>query len=82
MGEFGRAPVINKVTGRDHSLNGISMVVACGGDVWDRRVAPSDLDAIDFRCLGIDQQVHWMNPQRRPSPIVERGGRPIHALCG
>lgn len=95
MGEFGRAPVINKEAGRDHWTNVMSMVVAGGGlnhgqviGSTDRRggaiesgiVRPQDLAATTLRHLGIDLNAHWINPQGRPVPIIQEGGRPIPEL--
>lgn len=95
MGEFGRAPVINKEAGRDHWTNTMSMVVAGGGlkhgqviGSTDRRggaiqsspVRPQDLAATTYRHLGIDLNSHWVNNQGRPIPIVTEGGRPIPEL--
>ena len=95
MGEFGRAPVINKNAGRDHWTNCMSILVAGGGmpagrviggtdargyDIKERRVTPSDLAATVFRHLGIDPAAHWQDPQGRPIPIVTEGGRPIPEL--
>ena len=95
MGEFGRAPVINKDAGRDHWTNVMSMVVAGGGlnhgqviGSTDRRggaiessvVRPQDLAATTFQHLGIDLNAHWTNTQGRPIPIVVEGGRPIPEL--
>ncbi len=96
MGEFGRAPVINKNRGRDHWTNVMSMLVAGGGlpcgqvigstdekgyAVKEGRVMPADLAATTFRHLGIDLESQWINPQGRPIPIVTEGGRPIPELC-
>ena len=95
MGEFGRAPVINKDAGRDHWTNVMSMIMAGGGlrhgqviGSTDRRggsiessaVRPQDLAATTFRHLGIDLNAHWTNNQGRPIPIVTEGGRPIPEL--
>jgi hypothetical protein len=95
MGEFGRAPVINKNAGRDHWTNCMSMLVAGGGlpsgqiigstdargyDIKERRVTPSDLAATVYQYLGMDLQTHWTNSQGRPIPIVSEGGRPIAEL--
>lgn len=95
LGEFGRAPAINKDAGRDHWTNVMSMVAAGGGlrhgqavgstdargyDVKDGVVRPQDLAATVFRHLGIDLSAHWTNPQGRPVPIVAEGGRPIPEL--
>lgn len=95
LGEFGRAPVINKEAGRDHWTNVMSMVMAGGGlrhgqavgstdsrgyDVKDGLVRPQDLAATVFRHVGIDLGSHWVSPQGRPTPIVVEGGRPIPEL--
>ncbi len=95
MGEFGRSPVINKETGRDHWTNVMSMVMAGGGlrhgqviGATDRGggaiaanpVRPQDIAATTFKHLGIDLAAHWNNPSGRPIPIVNEGGRPIPEL--
>jgi hypothetical protein len=95
MGEFGRAPVINKQAGRDHWLNVMSMVLAGGGlrhgqvigrtdarghSITERKVAPQDLAATVFKFLGIDLNAQWTDPQARPMPIVTEGGKPITEL--
>ncbi len=95
LGEFGRAPVINKQAGRDHWTSVMSMLVAGGGyrhgqaigstdhkgyEVKDGLVRPQDLAATVFRHMGIDLQSHWTSPQGRPTPIVVEGGRPIPEL--
>jgi hypothetical protein len=94
LGEFGRAPVINKNAGRDHWPRVMSMVMAGGGmrhgqvigstdskgyDIAGRRVAPGDLAATVFHHLGIDPNTNWTDPQGRPRPIVE-GGKVIEEL--
>ena len=63
MGEFGRAPVINREAGRDHWINVMSMVMAGGGlrhgrvigatdrkghAILERKVTPQDLAATVF----------------------------------
>ncbi len=95
MGEFGRAPVVNRDAGRDHWTNVMSMVLAGGGlrhgqvigqtdrkgyGIRERKVTPQDLAATVFTHLGIDCNAHWVNPQGRPVPIVTEGGRPIAEL--
>lgn len=96
MGEFGRSPVLTKTHGREHWVNVMSMLAAGGGlpcgqvigstddkgyGIKDGRVTPADLAATTFRHLGIDLESHWVNPQGRPIPIVNDGGRPIPGLC-
>lgn len=95
LGEFGRTPVINEKAGRHHWTNVMSMVVAGGGlphgqaigssdargaEIQSGPVRPQDLAATVFRHLGIDLDAHWTNPQGRPVPIVQEGGRPIPEL--
>src|SRR5690606_383380 len=95
LGEFGRAPVINKDAGRDHWTNCMSMIVAGGGfqhgqvigstdsrgyAITEQVVTPSDLAATVFRYLGIDLSTHCTNSQGRPIPIVTEGGQPIAGL--
>jgi hypothetical protein len=95
MGEFGRSPVIYPTGGRTHWINCMSMLVAggkgrhgqvlgstdAGGyDIRDGRIIPADLAATVFRHLDIDLASQWTDPQGRPHPIVEDGGRPIPEL--
>ena len=95
MGEFGRAPVINRDAGRDHWTSVMSLVLAGGGlrhgqvigatdrkgyGILERKVTPQDLAATVFTHLGIDPVAHWTNGQGRPIPIVTEGGRPISEL--
>ncbi len=95
LGEFGRGPVINKNSGRDHWTNCMSMLTAGGGlpcgqvvgrtdskgyDIKEGRVRPADLAATVFRHLGIDANATWRNPQGRPIPIITEDGRPIPEL--
>ncbi len=92
MGEFGRAPVINKELGRDHWTAVMSLVLSGGGfqngrvigstdsrggEIASDRVRPQDLAATTFRHLGIDLASHWTNNQGRPVPIVVEGGKPL-----
>jgi len=95
MGEFGRSPVMTPTAGRGHWTNVMSMLVAGGGlrhgqviggtddkgyGIATRRVTPEDLAATTFRHLGIPLDTHWVNPQGRPTAIVQNGGRPIPEL--
>jgi hypothetical protein len=95
MGEFGRAPVINRDAGRDHWTSVMSLVLAGGGlrhgqvigatdrkghAILERKVTPQDLAATVFSHLGIDPGRHWISSQGRPIPIVTEGGRPIAEL--
>lgn len=95
MGEFGRAPTINKEAGREHWLNVMSMLVAGGGlkhgqvigstdanghSVKDRRIMPQDIAATVFQHLGIDLEMNWEGVAGRPVPILASGARVIHEL--
>jgi uncharacterized protein (DUF1501 family) len=95
MGEFGRSPVMTVTNGRGHWTNVMSMLVAGGGmnhgqvigrtddkgyGVAAGRVTPEDLAATTFQHLGIPLDTHWINPQGRPTAIVQNGGRPIREL--
>ena len=95
MGEFGRSPKINTEAGRDHWVPVMSMIMSgggiqgglvlgstdrTGGEIKSGIVRPQDLAATTFRHLEIDLNSHWVNPQGRPIPIVEKGGRPIEGL--
>ncbi len=97
MGEFGRAPTLNREAGRDHWTSVMSMVLAGGGlrhgqvigatdrkghGILERAIRPQDLAATVFKHLDIDLDSSWVNPQGRPNPIVAEGGRPIHELFG
>jgi hypothetical protein len=95
MGEFGRAPTLNRDAGRDHWTEVMSLVMAGGGlrhgqvigatdrkgyGVLERKVTPQDLAATVFTHLGIDPEAQWVNPLGRPIPVVLEGGRPIAEL--
>lgn len=95
LGEFGRAPVINRQAGRDHWTNVMSMIVAGGGlrhgqviggtderghAIDSRRVTPADLAATVFHHLGIDVGAQWVDLQGRPRAIVTEGGQVIREL--
>jgi hypothetical protein len=97
MGEFGRAPVVNRDAGRDHWTSVMSLVLAGGGlrhgrvigatdrkgdGILERKVTPQDLAATVFAYLGIDLNAQWISPQGRPTPIVTEGGQPIAELFG
>lgn len=95
LGEFGRTPVINEQAGRHHWTNVMSMALAGGGlphgqvigstdprgaEIHSSPVRPQDLAATVFRHMEIDLDAQWTNPQGRPIPIVQEGGRPIPEL--
>jgi uncharacterized protein (DUF1501 family) len=97
MGEFGRTPVINTNTGRDHFPDAWSVVLggaaikggqvigqtdAGGEKVADRPVGVADLYATICAGLRIDHTKENMSPGGRPIPIVDREGSPIQELVG
>jgi hypothetical protein len=87
MGDFGRTPVINKDTGRDHWPHCYSVVLAGGGvrggqviGESDRHgafpvsppIAPADLHASVFAALGHDPAgITYQSPEGRPYPLSE-----------
>jgi hypothetical protein len=94
MGEFGRTPIINKDTGRDHWGPAASLVFAGAGvrgglvlGATDRRgayvtrrpVAPADVAATVYEALGIDPHRWLMHPEGRPIEILDRG-EPVREL--
>jgi len=94
LGDFGRTPVINKDTGRDHWPHCYTAVLAGGGlkagaivGVSDRTgsaprdfpVTPADLNATVLAALGYDPHgIFYTTADGRPSPLSE--GTPIRAL--
>ncbi|MEO1999878.1 MAG: DUF1501 domain-containing protein, partial [Planctomycetaceae bacterium] len=84
IGEFGHTPKINRNAGRDHwgrcfsvALAGAGIrggVVHGGSDghasdpVWGQ-VAPRDLAATVFHCLGFPPETHMFDQSGRPMPI-------------
>ncbi|MEZ6061087.1 MAG: DUF1501 domain-containing protein [Planctomycetaceae bacterium] len=92
MGEFGRTPIINQNTGRDHFPVAWSTVLAGGGlnggqvvgdtgesgmEVEDSPIHVSDFYATICGALGIDYQTQNISDLGRPVSIVETGGQPI-----
>jgi len=95
MGEFGRTPVINGMTGRDHFPDAWSCVFAGGGikggqaygrtsadgmTVEDGKVGVGDVLATACAALGIDPGNTNMSDVGRPIKIAE--GTPIGAVLG
>jgi hypothetical protein len=95
MAEFGRTPRFNPVAGRDHWGHVYSVALAGGGIRGGQvhgasdtigaypkegRVAPQDLTATIFHCLGYDPQTEMHDTLGRPLPL-SRGEviRPILA---
>jgi hypothetical protein len=93
LGEFGRTPRFNKDGGRDHWPSCFSVVVAGGGvrggQVYgasdkiaaqpvSNPVAPQDLIATMYHCLGIDPHTTICDLLHRPLILVE--GKPVRGL--
>lgn len=97
MGEFGRTPVINGNTGRDHfpmawstvlggaGVRGGQVVGDTGPDglrVVERPVTAPDFVATICAALGIDYDKDNYTPEDRPIALVEEGGASIKKLVG
>lgn len=95
MGEFGRTPVINEQTGRDHFPNAWSTVLAGGGikggqvygatndsgmEIADNPVAVNQLTATIMGAMGIDHTNQNMSPVGRPIRLAEPEVEPIAEL--
>jgi hypothetical protein len=93
FGEFGHTPKFNGNAGRDHWGNAFSVALAGGGvqggvvhGVTDKHaaypleggVAPKDLIATIFHCLGIPPETNIHDPLGRPIPISR--GNVIHQI--
>ena len=93
MGEFGRAPKINRNAGRDHWGFCQSVLLAGagvrGGQVYgssdasgayaaEAPVSPDDLAATVFHTLGIPAEQEMRDPQGRPLPLC--AGKPVLRL--
>src|SRR5262249_49984959 len=88
MGEFGRTPVINAQTGRDHHSDAFSAVLAGGGvkggqvigasddkgaTVKDRPVTVPDLYASLLSTFGIAANKAYRTPEGRPIKLADKG---------
>src|SRR5216117_639054 len=95
LAEFGRTPKINPAGGRDHWPQGWTVYFAGGGvkggrvvgksdDIGgypaERPVAPKEVVATIFHCLGLDLDTHLPGPAGRPFPLVDFGTQPIREL--
>lgn len=93
MAEFGRTPRFNGAAGRDHWGHVFSVALAGGGiqggvvhgasDALgaypkEGRVAPQDLTATIFHCLGLDPSTEVFDSLERPIPISR--GDVIHPI--
>jgi hypothetical protein len=94
MGEFGRTPLVNRETGRDHWGPAASLIFAGAGvrgglvlGQTDRRgafvtrrpVAPADVAYTIFEAVGIDPHRWLIHPEGRPIEILDRG-EPVREL--
>jgi len=93
-GEFGRTPLLNPVSGRDHWPHGFSMAIAGGGLVGgkvigstdpegeikepERPARVEDVHATVQHMLGIDSSYEVMTPANRPIALSE--GKVIEEL--
>jgi hypothetical protein len=93
-GEFGRTPKINGNAGRDHWAPLSTLALAGGGLKMGQVIgestakaetpkskpySPQDLMATVFHVLGIPQDLHYIDPTGRPSPMLN-GGVPVAEL--
>jgi hypothetical protein len=87
-GEFGRTPRINKLVGRDHWPQAMSVLMSGGGlksgavvgatnkkgeYPVDRALSPPDVLATIYRQLGIDTQRQFLNTAGRPISVLAHG---------
>jgi uncharacterized protein (DUF1501 family) len=97
MGEFGRTPIINGTSGRDHFPNAWSTVLAGAGvkggravgktskdglSVAERPVSVADFLATVFTAVGVDPTKENQTWEGRPISLVAKGGKPIEELVG
>lgn len=93
-GEFGRTPLMNGHSGRDHWADCFSVLLAgggiqggrivgasekFGGGVKERLVTPLDLLATIYHTVGVPLETHYEDSTGRPVSIVG-GGKPIQEL--
>jgi len=97
QGEFGRTPIINSNTGRDHWPHAWSVVLAGGGirggqvigqtspdgrEVTDRPASVPDLVATVCRAAGMDPRKQNLSNVNRPIRIADPSGTPIEGVTG
>lgn len=95
MGEFGRTPIINENTGRDHWPGGWSAVLGGAGirggqvygstsedgmEVIDNPVSVPAFMATICRALGLDPETTNLSNIGRPIPLADHGAEAIDAL--
>lgn len=94
MGEFGRTPMVNKDTGRDHWGPAASLLFAGAGVrgglvlgqtdrngafVTRRPVAPADVAHTLYDAVGVDPRRWITHPEGRPIEILDKG-ESVHEL--
>ncbi len=94
MGEFGRTPLINKDSGRDHWGPAASLIFAGAGvtgglvlgatdrqgaHVTRRPVRPADVAYTIYDAVGVDPHRWLQHPEGRPIEILDQG-EPIREL--
>ena len=94
MGEFGRSPIINRDSGRDHWGPAASLLFAGAGArgglvlgqtdrrgafVTRRPVAPADVAYTIYDAVGVDPHRWLTHPEGRPVEILDRG-EPVREL--
>lgn len=95
VGEFGRTPNVDKISGgRDHwpllgnqllAGGGMNMgqiigsSTANGAEPKSNPVSPNDLRATFFKFLGVPLDLQYTHPSGRPQSMIENG-KPIEAL--
>jgi Protein of unknown function (DUF1501) len=94
MGEFGRSPIVNRESGRDHWGPAASLVFAGaavrgglvlgqtdrrGAFVTRRPVAPADVAYTIYEAVGVDPHRWLTHPEGRPVEILDRG-EPVREL--
>jgi uncharacterized protein (DUF1501 family) len=94
MGEFGRTPVVNSASGRDHWPGAFCVCLGGGGVKTgvavgttnaraeypkDRPIRVEDVAATIYKALGVDYEKEYMSPQERPLKI-NYDGTPIAEL--
>ncbi len=94
MGEFGRTPIINPRTGRDHFPRAFSVAVAGGGikggkvigstnedgtAIKDRPITVQELFSSFYKVLNINARKENAGPLERPIKILD-SGKPVDEL--
>lgn len=95
MGEFGRTPIINETTGRDHWPKSWSTVLAGAGvktgqaygsttkdgmDIKDDPMTVQNLMATVCGALGISHESTNLSNVGRPIPLSDHGSEPVEQL--